>query len=307
MNQSLNRTGVIYLQNKSGGTLAYGDVGVVSLSNATAVTTTTTASYISGLVVVVVDKAGIINNDIGLFAYSGAVEQINLASSASVGDLISTHTVAGQGQRHSAPMVQGDFAQALTTGTSPSAILFGNPAPPNAGSVILLGSQTASGSATLDFTSMITSTYDSYKFVVVNIFPATNTTRLWMRFSTDNGATFLSTSVYTHSQLRQRAGTSASSGAEIGSEAGQIDLMGDDMTNTGTRALNGEITLNHPLGTTYYKDLIGHTKYYNGSHNIQALIQGQYASTGDVDAVRFLMSSGNIASGSIYMYGLKKS
>lgn len=173
--------------------------------------------------------------------------------------------------------------------------------------LIWLGKQVATSSASLDFTSLITSQYDIYEFEFINIVPSTNNVRFYMRMSEDNGATFVTGSVYTHSQFRQRAGASANSGAEVGSEAIQIDLMGDTMPNSGNRTFNGSITLFHPLGSTYYKDILGHVRFYNGSQNIQILLQGQYGDTSPVDAVRFLMSSGNIASGEIHLYGRVKS
>jgi len=75
-------------------------------------------------VAVIIEPNGIANNGSGLIATGLWVPKINLNASASLYDFIKTHTVAGQGTPHAAPMLDGDFAIALETGTSPSAILF---------------------------------------------------------------------------------------------------------------------------------------------------------------------------------------
>jgi len=62
-----------------------------------------------------------------MVALYGYVPKINLSSAAALGDLVKTHTVAGQGVPHAAPMTGGDFAMVLGTGTSPAALLFATP------------------------------------------------------------------------------------------------------------------------------------------------------------------------------------
>ena len=113
MNFQIGRFLQAPVTNKSGGALAQGDVVIVDAGTAQAVDTTTTAAYIDGMVGVVLDPNGIANDAIGMVAFGGIVPKINLASSASLGDFVKTHTVAKQGTPHAAPMVSGDFAQVL--------------------------------------------------------------------------------------------------------------------------------------------------------------------------------------------------
>jgi len=129
----LMRTAVIPLTNKSGGSVAQGDVVSIDAANAGAFTTTTTGGFINGLVGVVLSNA-IANNATGLVAVGGYVSKINLSSSASLGDVFKTHTVAKQAVRHALPMVAGDFGIVLATGTTPAAFLFNltNQAPSSA-------------------------------------------------------------------------------------------------------------------------------------------------------------------------------
>lgn len=125
MTTALNRTVQLLLTNKSGGSVAQGDVVVIDTTTASSFTTTTTSAYVAEAIGVVLEPNGIANNASGMVAINGYVPKINLSGSASLGDFVKTHTVAGQGVRHATPSVVGDFAQVLATGTSPAAFLFG--------------------------------------------------------------------------------------------------------------------------------------------------------------------------------------
>src|SRR5574341_2447950 len=114
------------LTNKSGGAVAQGDVVVIDTTTAESFTTTVTGGYVSGWIAVVVEPNGIANNALGMVAI-GPVDKITLASAASIGDLLKTHTVAKQATPHAAPAQMGDFGIALETGTTPAAIIWGAP------------------------------------------------------------------------------------------------------------------------------------------------------------------------------------
>ena len=74
--------------------------------------------------------------------------------------------------------------------------------------ITLISSQTASSSASLSFTTGITSTYKAYKFVYVNMHPAANTANFTFNLSTDGGSNYnvtkTSTFIYV---LHNEAGT----------------------------------------------------------------------------------------------------
>jgi hypothetical protein len=54
----------------------------------------------------------------------------------------------------------------------------------------LISSQTASGSASIEFTSGIDSTYPIYKFEFINIHPATDGAYFQFNMSTDSGSNY---------------------------------------------------------------------------------------------------------------------
>jgi hypothetical protein len=123
----LGRNESAILTNKSGGALDYGNVCIIDTANAAAVDTTTTVGYASGKICVCAEPAGVANDALGKFWTSGDIAQMNLSGTGNIGDLVRTHSVAGQGVRHAAPFLTGDFAIVLGTSATPRAILFSNP------------------------------------------------------------------------------------------------------------------------------------------------------------------------------------
>jgi hypothetical protein len=311
MNLSLNRTGIVYLQNKSGGALAYGAVAVLDATNLNAIDTTNVSGFSDGEIVVVIEPAGIANDGIGLCAWGGIIPLINLTASASIGDLVKTSSTPGMGAPHAGPRVEGDFAQVLSTGTTPSAILFGSPTPaPTAGStggMVWLGKQVASSSASLDFTSLITSDYDVYQFEFENLIPATNGVDFWSRLSTNNGVSFDSSNLYVCTLSAYNQTGAAGGGQSLGAPTSALKFRNSaEISNTANYGVCGSLKLFHPLGSAYKR------ASYNFSYPVSTTLNnitgsGVYQNTTAVDAIQFLFSSGNIASGTIHMYGLVNS
>jgi hypothetical protein len=171
-------------------------------------------------------------------------------------------------------------------------------------SVKLIAVREASNSAALDFTSLISATYDIYRFEFIGIIPVTSGARFILRVSTDNGASWVASADYGHAQFRWRAGATATSGAETGASA--IDIVGDGIsTSSAAQALNGYGLLYDPLNTSLNTIILGQVRFWNGSNRISSQWQGAYQQVTAVNAVRFLMSTGNISSGKILMYGCK--
>lgn len=127
-NTALQRLTQAILTNKSGGSVAQGDVVIIDSSTASAFTTTTTGGFSNGVIGVVLEPNGIANDASGMVAFSGPVPKVNLSGSASLADLFKTHTVAKQAVRHAAGIQAGDFGIVLGTGSAPPALLWGLPA-----------------------------------------------------------------------------------------------------------------------------------------------------------------------------------
>lgn len=118
------RQTVAYLVNKSGGGVVAGDVVILGSATASSFITTTSAAQIADWVGVALET--IANDASGRVCLFGYVPMVNLASSASLGDYLRTHTVAKQAQRF-ATTGAGDFGQVLGTGIAPPAIIWARP------------------------------------------------------------------------------------------------------------------------------------------------------------------------------------
>lgn len=166
---------------------------------------------------------------------------------------------------------------------------------------VKISSQTASSSSTIDFTGLST-TYRSFRIELSHIVPATDTADFYMRTSTDNGSTYDSgASAYQWSRMSVSSGGTTSGAGSTGDSRFSL------ATNLGTstrETLNGQVTLHDPQGTpgvhvTWDVNLLSATPTF-----FHTTGGGFRDATADVDAIRFLMSSGNISSGTFTLYGL---
>jgi len=172
------------------------------------------------------------------------------------------------------------------------------------GGLVFLESHTASASASLIFTTFITSTYNVYEIVMQNLLPATDGVGFTLEASTDGGSTWLGSSTYSWAMVRT-GGSQASSGATMPVDGFATGLVGNTASFGG---LSGTLRLYNPLSTTANKPvsvldafqaLDGTTEAVNGT--------GIIGTTSAVNALRFKFSSGNITSGVIRAYGIVNS
>lgn len=170
---------------------------------------------------------------------------------------------------------------------------------------VLVQQQTASASATLDFASCISSTYDTYQFEFINILPATDGTTINMRVSTDGGSTYVSTTDYAYWDFRFDAGSAGPGGATGATSIvlGETNGIG----NASAFGLVGMIQLYDPGSASVHKAINGNIAFRNAAGlRIAHVVAGAYEANTAVNAVRFLAGSGNITSGTIRCYGLSK-
>lgn len=173
------------------------------------------------------------------------------------------------------------------------------------GAVVWLQRQTASASATLDFTSFISSTYDVYRFDFISLICATDNVNLTMRMGTGAGPSYDSSGTY-HWQNTQGQGTTLTGSNANTGTAIQLTPVVDNATSSAW-TIAGSILMFNPMSSTINKLVQGQfTSLFNtGPAFAQNIVAGSYSQTTAVTAVRFLASSGNITSGSIDCYGLK--
>jgi hypothetical protein len=182
-----------------------------------------------------------------------------------------------------------------------------------AGKMTLIKTLTASNSATLSFVDgasdvVLDSTYDKYVFKFINIHPITDTAKLQVNFrdgDSDYDAT-KTTSVF-NAQHNEGDG-STELGYQDGNDLAQSTNFQDLTRNTGNgndESTSGALHLFDPSSTTFVKHFTAETNSYFGNDQTENLFIGGYCNvTAAIDGVQFKMSSGNIDSGVIKLYGI---
>jgi hypothetical protein len=174
-----------------------------------------------------------------------------------------------------------------------------------ANGLVLLASGTAASVSSIDFTSLITSTYECYALNIINLVPAT-TGVCYIRTSTNNGSSYDSgASDYSYTGMETTA--SGSSAVTNSTGAAQIALGGNSiLQTTANGGLSGWLYLFDPLGTTHYKQMRFDGTYAQSGGLFGINLSANRISTADVDAFRLIMASGNIASCKYKFYGVQK-
>jgi hypothetical protein len=185
------------------------------------------------------------------------------------------------------------------------------------GSMVLIKTLTASSSGTLSFVHgassvVFDSTYPIYKFVFSNIHPA-STSYFQVNFrdgSTAYDATKTSTSFGAiHAEDNSTPSLAYVAGSDLAEGTGVQRLTTGEL-NSGNAddSLSGHLHVFNPSSTTFVKHFISNVNYSNNSPASEnSYIAGYCNVTAAIDAVQFSMSSGNIDSGLIKLYGIKDS
>jgi hypothetical protein len=181
------------------------------------------------------------------------------------------------------------------------------------GELKFISKQTASSSASISFTSGIDSTYKEYIFYFVNIHPnPTGNAHLLFNFSTDSGSNYNVTKTTTVFHARHDEGNS---------DTGlTYETAGDLAQSTDFQRLTSEVTfpsatgsdehysgyfhLFNPSSTTFVKHFISTGLHYASTYAVNDFVAGYGNTTSAINGVQFKMTSGNIDSGDILLYGV---
>ena len=185
------------------------------------------------------------------------------------------------------------------------------PASISGGGLNLISTQTASSSATINFTSGIDSTYKEYIFKFINVHPETDDTRFVYQASIDGGSNYNTT--MTTTAFRAKHGEDGS-GGDLGYRTARDQAQGTSFQQLSEavgadndQCISGELHLFDPSNVTFIKHFIATTNMVSGAgepHSVNSFVAGYINSTSAVNAVRFQMASGNIDSGVIKLYGV---
>lgn len=189
---------------------------------------------------------------------------------------------------------------AFTTGAVATAQAAGK-----AGDFILITDTTISGTpSAVDFTSGISSTYDQYMVTLSAVKPSTDGVQLNLRTSTNAGSSFdAGGSDYGYGGRTAIVG----SGAEFGTTAaGQVQIAATIGNASNEEGVSGVLYFWKPSAAspTLMQWQTVHRESTAGSPSL-TMGCGMRQAAADVDAIRFLLSSGTFASGRIKLFGRK--
>jgi hypothetical protein len=177
--------------------------------------------------------------------------------------------------------------------------------------ITLISSQTASNSASISFTSGLTSTYKAYKFVFSSIHPRTDAVHFQFNLSTDSGSNYNVTKTTTafgayHNESGSTANLAYDTAGDLAqSTADQRFTPHGQVGGDADESISGSMLLFNPASTTYVKHFIATlNNYHDDNFSINPYVAGYGNTTSAVNAIRFQMSSGNM-DGTIYLYGIK--
>jgi len=177
------------------------------------------------------------------------------------------------------------------------------------GSLVLLSTQTASSSATIDFTSDIDSTYKEYIFKWTSIHPETNEANF--SFQADTGTntnynqTITSTSFYAYQNESGSATELSYDTSRDLAQSTNFQVLTGSTGNANDETTSGFLHLFDPANTTFVKHFIANVNNYNhGDFTVNNRFAGYFNTTTALTRVRFKFSTGNIDAGTIKMYGV---
>ena len=185
------------------------------------------------------------------------------------------------------------------------------------GKMTLIKEQTASSSASISFVDgssdvVLDSTYPIYLFKFINIHPATNSTDFDFQVSTNGGSAYGVNITSTWFQsAHNESGTTTGLSYETAEDLAQstsFQTLNQDIKNDADSSNSGELYVFNPSSTTFVKHFMAVNQCMQSTpYSVQSFCAGYVNTASAVDAIQFKMSSGNIDSGTIKLYGIKGS
>ena len=184
-----------------------------------------------------------------------------------------------------------------------------------AGAITLISTTTASSSSTISITSGIDSTYPIYLFKFINIHPGTDTGNNRLTFQGDTGTNTNYNQSITSTQFRAYH-NEGGSGQGVGYRTATDQANGTSFQPLGEvigagvadESSSGELYIFEPSSSVFVKHFLARTHIYSDNNEtVDSFVGGYFNTTTALTRFQFKMSSGNIDSGTIKLYGIKDS
>jgi hypothetical protein len=189
------------------------------------------------------------------------------------------------------------------------------------GSLTLLSTQTASASASIEFTSGIDSTYDVYVFKFYNIHLASDDSTFTFQASTDGGSSYgITTTNSRFNASHKEDNSSTSLSYAINQDLAQSTTfinLAHGIGSDNDQCFSGTLTIYNPSSTTFVKHYLATTSICHSSDRMDnTFLGGYFNTTTALNAFKFqgftIAGGGgittpniNIDDGIIKMYGVK--
>ena len=181
------------------------------------------------------------------------------------------------------------------------------------GSMTFIKKLTASSSATLSFVDgadgvVLDDTYKEYVFTFNNIHPSADAVEFKMNLSTDGGSNYNVTKTTTFFRATHLENDTTAFAYRTGNDLAQstaFQMLLDGVGNDNDSGASGTFTLYNPSSTVFVKHFISRSSTHQYESGVRDCFMAGYGNTTSaVNAIRFEMSSGNIDSGDICLYGI---
>ena len=174
--------------------------------------------------------------------------------------------------------------------------------------ITLISSQTASGSASISFTSGIDSSYRTYMFKFINIHVSTQG-QFQFQTSTNGGSSYGVTLTSAFFQTEHYESDSSTffgynTGRDLAQSTSYQILNGADLGTNNDDNFCGTLSLFSPSSTTYVKhfNFQGNANDYD-TRCVTSYVAGYFNTTSAINAINFKTLAGTF-DGTIHMYGV---
>ena len=174
------------------------------------------------------------------------------------------------------------------------------------GALNLISTQTASGSASLEFS--LDDSYDSYVFKFINIHPATDNQPFTFQGSTDGGSNYNTTmtnTLFRAYHYENDSGTALQYRDVDQAQGTSFQNITDNIGSDNDQCCSGILQIFNPSSTTFVKHFMFRMAEVNAGDVIVDMHTAGYFNTiSAITNLKFQFSSGNIDDGIIKMYGV---
>lgn len=149
--------------------------------------------------------------------------------------------------------------------------------------------------------------FSEYELHIQGLYVTANGAIPGIRFSTDGGANYVSSLIYSYSNFVQDTNTALNT-AQSSQAQMVIGDIANGLFNSAVSKYNGTIKLYNLNESTMLKTIQGSANYFNSTGRFTAaFFSGMMTSTSPITAFQIFPHTGNISSGTFNLYGIKTS